>query len=57
MLEMEALKAVFLPEICLRGLHNKIRNIKKPSETSPSQAFQVVAKLTKGKGLTMAVEP
>ena len=32
----------------VRGVHNKIHNIKKPSEALPSQVFQVVAKVIKG---------
>ena len=37
-----------LPEICLRRVDNEIHSIKKPSETLPSQVFQVVAKVIKG---------
>ena len=36
-------QATFSPEICSRGVHNEIHNIKKPSEVLPSQVFQVVA--------------
>ena len=36
---------MFLPEICLGGLHNEIpNNIQKPKEVLASQVFQVVAK-------------
>ena len=35
---------MFSSEIVLRGVHNEIHNMQKPSEVLPSQAFPVVAK-------------